>query len=80
VLALACLGVVFAVAAGAITAVGAFATRTRAAAAADLSALAAADAASGRSPGIPCELAGAVARSNGAALSSCVQEGAVVTV
>ena len=44
----------------------------RAAKAADLAALAAADTARGLRPGIPCEIAGDVARENGADVGGCV--------
>lgn len=43
----------------------------RAAKAADLAALAAADVARGLSPGVPCDVAGAVARENGADAVEC---------
>lgn len=46
-------------------------TTHRAAKAADLAALAAADSARGLAGGIPCDVAAAVARENGAALDSC---------
>ncbi len=52
----------------------------RAAGAADAAALGAADVAVGALPGIPCDSAAAVARANGAALSACRVDGAVVTV
>lgn len=65
---------------GALTVVGATASHARAAAAADLAALAAADVASGRLAGAVCETADRVADANGAALESCEQSGAVVTV
>jgi secretion/DNA translocation related TadE-like protein len=48
--------------------------------AADATALAGADVASGISPGSPCEVAGRVAGSDGAAMTSCVVDGLVVTV
>jgi len=80
VLVVAMLGAIVAVAASALAVIGAVAAHTRAAAAADLAALAAADAVSGRVPGIPCELANVVARANGAALTSCTQSRADVTV
>ena len=54
--------------------------RAQAAGAADAAALAAADAASGREPGFPCELASVVAAANGAAVQSCEVDGLVVTV
>ena len=52
----------------------------RLAGAADTAALAAADAASGAVPGMPCELAEAIAASAGARLAACVVDGATVTV
>ena len=55
-------------------------TRQAVAAAADAAALAAADAASGRIPGYPCELASRVAAANGAAVGSCTVDGLVVTI
>ncbi|MDH6181834.1 secretion/DNA translocation related TadE-like protein [Microbacteriaceae bacterium SG_E_30_P1] len=56
------------------------AARAQAAGAADAAALAAADAASGRHPGFPCELAAAVASANGVELDSCEVDGLIVTV
>lgn len=80
VLALGILCAVIVVTAGALAVVGAGAAQARAAAAADLAALAAADGASGRLPGVPCDLAGAVAQANGASLDACEQAGTTVTV
>lgn len=54
--------------------------KQRAAGAADAAALAAADVAVGALPGIPCEVAAAVTTANGASLSGCELDGAVVTV
>ena len=54
--------------------------KQRVAGAADAAALAAADVAIGIVPGVPCEQASVVARANGAALSGCRQDGAIVTV
>ena len=48
--------------------------------AADAAALAAADVVSGLVPGIPCDAAAGLASANGAALTSCEVDGAVVTV
>lgn len=79
-LAIAVVAAVVAVAGGAVALVGAVGAHARAAAAADLAALAGADAASGRVPGVPCEIADAVARANGAALASCTLDGHVLTV
>jgi len=61
---------------------GAGATSQRMAAAADAAALAAADALSGAIPVAdePCAVAGRVARAHGAALESCLIDGAVVIV
>lgn len=50
-------------------------TTHRAAKAADLAALAAADTARGLAGGVPCDVATAVARDNGAALDSCALVG-----
>jgi secretion/DNA translocation related TadE-like protein len=52
----------------------------RLAAAADASALAAADGASGAVPGVPCELAVAVARADGATVTGCSLDELVATV
>lgn len=52
----------------------------RAAAAADAAALAAADTASGREPGVPCEMASRVAAEHGASLSACRLDGLIATV
>lgn len=54
--------------------------KQRVAGAADAAALAAADVAIGIIPGVPCEQASVVADANGAALSGCRQDGAIVTV
>lgn len=54
--------------------------KQRVAGAADAAALAAADVAIGIVPGVPCEHASVVAHANGAALSGCRQDGAIVTV
>lgn len=54
--------------------------RSAASSAADAAALAAADIAIGILPGVPCVAAGAVAAENGATLTDCDSDGAVVTV
>lgn len=54
--------------------------RSRATASADAAALAAADAAIGRTPGFPCDLAGLVAGANGVAVTDCQVDGVIVTV
>ena len=54
--------------------------RARAAGAADAAALAAADIAVGILPGIPCVAAASVAAANGAELTDCQPDGAVLTV
>lgn len=54
--------------------------RTRAAGAADAAALAAADIAVGILPGIPCEAAATVAKANGASMTGCEPDGAIITV
>ena len=56
------------------------AVRQRVIGAADAAALAAADAASGRIPGFPCEVATRIAAANGANLFRCELDGLVVTV
>ncbi|MDQ1544451.1 MAG: hypothetical protein QOK08_2089 [Actinomycetota bacterium] len=48
--------------------------------AADASALAGADVTAGISPGVPCALAGSVARANHVSLAGCEVDGLVVTV
>lgn len=80
VLALGIVCAVVVVAAGGLALAGAGAAGARAAAAADLAALAAADVAAGRVAGVPCEIADAVARANGATLQACDQTGLTVTV
>lgn len=80
VLALGILCAVVVVAAGGLALAGAGAAGARAAAAADLAALAAADVAAGRAGGVPCDIADAVARANGATLHACDQTGLTVTV
>lgn len=57
-----------------------FVARAQAGGAADAAALAAADAASGRHPGYPCELAASVASANGTSLQSCEVDGLIVSV
>ena len=79
----AALGIVGAVAAVSIAVVpvlGVFVASQQAANAADAAALAAADALSGAVPGVPCELAAAVATRNGATLSACETSGPVADV
>ncbi|SEB95384.1 helicase/secretion neighborhood TadE-like protein [Paramicrobacterium humi] len=58
----------------------AIAARQQMAGAADAAALGAADTASGRVPGVPCEVARRAALANGAALEACDVAGLVVTV
>ena len=58
----------------------ALSARQRVIGAADLAALAAADAASGAIAGVPCEVAAAVARGNGARLTNCEGKGLVLSV
>ena len=58
----------------------ALSARQRVIGAADLAALAAADAASGAISGVPCEVAAAVARGNGARLAGCAASGLVIDV
>jgi len=80
VLALGIVSAVVVVAAGGLALAGAGAAEAHAAAAADLAALAAADVAAGRVGGVPCDIADAVARANGATLQACDQTGLTVTV
>lgn len=54
--------------------------KQRSAAAADAAALAAADVAVGIVPGVPCAAAASLATANGAILTRCEPDGAVVTV
>lgn len=58
----------------------AFLTRQRVASAADLVALAAADAARGIIPGVPCEVAAAVASANRVDLAGCRLDGPIATI
>jgi secretion/DNA translocation related TadE-like protein len=80
VLALGIVGAVVALTAMVVPVATTFVASQRAANAADAAALAAADTISGLVPGVTCELAAQVAARNGAVLSSCEPEGAVVTV
>jgi secretion/DNA translocation related TadE-like protein len=80
VVAVAIVGAVVAVSVSVIPVLGVFVASQRAANAADAAALAAADAISGAVPGVPCELAAAIAVRNGAEVSSCADDGPVATV
>ncbi|WP_082590181.1 Rv3654c family TadE-like protein [Agromyces sp. Soil535] len=80
VLAVGIVGAVVALTAMVVPIATTFVASQRAANAADAAALAAADAISGLVPGVACELARQVAGRNGAALTSCQTDGAVVTV
>jgi secretion/DNA translocation related TadE-like protein len=80
VTALGIVGAIVAVSIAVVPVLGVFVGSQQAANAADAAALAAADALSGAVPGVPCELAGAVASRNGAALTACSVEGPVAVV
>lgn len=80
VTALGIVGAIVAISVAAVPVLGVFVDSQVAANAADAAALAAADAVSGAVPGVPCELAGAVAARNGAELVACVAEGPVAVV
>lgn len=80
VLAFSAVGVIVAIAVGAVLVCGAWEARQRAAHAADAAALAGAEVAVGRSPGEPCAEAERVAQANGAALGDCTVAGVVVQV
>ena len=80
VLAIALVSVVVVFGLAGVSLAGGLTARQRLIGAADLAALAAADAASGAIVGVPCEVAAAVARGNGARLAGCEPEGLVVSV
>lgn len=80
VLALALVATVVVVALAALSLGAGLVTRQRVVGAADAAALVAADALRGLIPGVPCELADRVVRSNGAALEECSGDGYVATV
>ena len=80
VLAVGVIGAIVTLALVAIPLYAVLSTRSAVAGAADAAALAAADARIGVVGGLPCEIAGRVARVNGAVLTSCELDGFVATV
>jgi secretion/DNA translocation related TadE-like protein len=80
ILAMAILATVLAMASFVVPLYMVFLAQQRAAGAADTAALAAADVARGIASGIPCNLADILAAANGARLTGCETDGAIVTV